>query len=172
MENKSPEYQGNSWIWWSLGAILATAAITITLVGMLTGQWPWNRSQAQQGQSDVVISTETTGTEDTSATQEQTEPTAPETQPKPTVPEEPTVPESTEAPTVPATSTPTEPTQPKPTEPTQPKPTQPEETEPEETEPEQTQPTVKPTEPEEEEDEGGGEKPQPGDIDVPIGPRP
>lgn len=157
MRNKGPEVNDYGWIWWSLAAIVATAVITIAIVGGTTGNWPWNRGGSIP---------ETTGPSQSAETTMPTDGT--------TAPEETTLPADTTVPTVPegtteTTTAPTEATQPKPTEPTQPKPTEPEETEPEETEPEVT---TQPTEPEEDEDHGGGETPQPGDIDVPIGPRP
>ena len=157
MERGAPEYHNNSWIWWSLGAVVLTAAVTILFVGILTGNWPWNRGGAVAEITDPI---QTVGT--TVPTEETTVPT--EAVISTTVPDETT--EVTTAPTEPEKPAPTEPTKPAPTEPTKP-----EQTEPEETEPEQTQPTSRPTEPEEE-NNGGGETPQPGDIDVPISPRP
>lgn len=167
MKNKGPEHNDYNWIWWSAVAIIATAAITIAIVGATTGNWPWNRGGVENNSrpedtTGVVTPGDTTVPEETTLPEETQNATKPEAETT-----EPTVPETTEV---------TQPTAPvvKPTDPTRPtdpsKPTEPEETEPEETEPKETEPTTKPTEPEE--DEGGGEKPQPGDIDVPIGPRP
>ena len=183
MEKNAPEYHGYGWIWWSLGAILATAVITVTLVGLLTGQWPWNRGEVEYNgrpthPTETIVSTETTVPEDTTVpeeTEEQKKPATQETQPATTPSTEPTT-----EPTTPGTGTGNESvngggnqqgsgTATDPSTPSQS--TQPEETDPEETDPEQTEPATKPTE-SEEEDTGGGEKPQPGDIDVPIGPRP
>ena len=161
MKNKGPEINDYSWIWWSLAAIVATAVITVAIIGGTTGNWPWNRGNGAPETTDPSQTVETTApTADTTVPEETTEPTTA------TVPEE-----TTEATTVPTEAT--KPTEPKPTQPKPTTPSKPEETEPEETEPEETQPVqTQPTQPEEDEDEGGGEKPQPGDIDVPIGPRP
>lgn len=163
MNNKGPKYSEYSWIWWSVIAIIVTAAITVAIIGGTTGNWPWNRGSAANGGSSenttgAIIPENTNGSEETTLPEETETQTATKPEDEPT---ESTVPETTGA---------TESTEPtvKPTDPT--KPTEPEETQPEETQPEVTEPTTKPTEPEE--DEGGGEKPQPGDIDVPIGPRP
>jgi len=177
VEKGAPEYRDNSWILWSVGAIVLTAVVTVVLVGSLTGNWPWNRGEVEYGglpekPAETVTTTGTTLPEDTTVSEDTKENTTPSTQPT----------EPFTAPTTPnggngtgsenmngggnGTGTGTGNTPTDPTEST----TQP--TQPEETEPEQTQPTTKPTEPEEEENEGGGEKPQPGDIDVPIGPRP
>lgn len=184
MENNAPEYQNNySWIWWSLGAILATAVITVTLVGLLTGQWPWNRGEVQYNgrpthPTETTVSTESTIPEDTTVpgeTEEQKKPSTQETQAATTPGTEPTQ-SGTGSEETPAggngqesgTGT-TQPTQPGGNDPVQTQPTT-SPTEPEETEPEQTEPTTKPTEPEEE-DTGGGVKPEIGDIDVPINPK-
>jgi len=152
----------NSWILWSVGAIVLTAAITVAVVGGVTGNWPWTRGQAAGGSSVAptgqVTPGDTNGTEDTAGTEDTngTEDTTPQTKPG-TETTDPTKPETTDPTTATdPTAKPTDPTTA--TDPTT-KPT--ETTQPEETEPEQTQPTTKPTEPEEDEDEGGGEKPSP-----------
>ena len=160
----------NKWIWWSITAVLASAIITIVLIGERTGNWPWDRgNSATRGQAVVSPSESLETKPEDSAPADETQ--------EGTIPGSPEQTEGTEPgdtnPTSPVETNPTDPkpTDPKPTDPkpTEPKPTEPKPTEPKPTEPKPTEP--KPTEPEDDEDYGGGEKPQPGDIDVPIRPK-
>lgn len=70
-----------NWIWWSIGAVLSTAVITVLLVGMLTGQWPWARSNVYEynGMPNRPKET-TTQTQDTTVPEDTTPTYSDETQ--------------------------------------------------------------------------------------------
>ena len=75
MEKNAPEYKSFNWIWWSLLAIVLTAVLTVTLVGLLTGSWPWNRDLVDYNgrpsqPTETVIPTDTTSPEETTLPEE------------------------------------------------------------------------------------------------------